>query len=101
MKLHYIKTNIGHFYQPMNSSYHYVFNGNWFNGNPYHEGMLQNGWLKLSEPLTSVHKHVKTLGEVIGYKLKNPDLASAMIPANLTTEQVTGQDCEGYADDEL
>jgi hypothetical protein len=98
MKLHYIKTNIGHFYKRLDNSYYFAFNGLWFNGNPYHEGMLQNGYLKLSEPLTSVHRHVKTLGELIGYKLKNPDLASVMIPAKLNLQDVQGDDCDGPGD---
>jgi hypothetical protein len=98
MKLHYIKTNIGHFYKRLDNSYPYYFSGLWFNGNPYHEGMLQNGHLKLSEPLTSVYKHIKTLGEVIGYKLKNPDLASMMIPAKLSLQDVQGDYCDGPGD---
>ena len=95
MKLHYIKTNVGHFYKYSSNTYYLAFNGHWFNGNPYHEGMLQNGWLKLSEPLVSIHKHIKTIGEVIGYKLKNPDLTSAMIPAKLTPDEVAGEDEDG------
>jgi hypothetical protein len=95
MKLHYIKTNVGHFYKYSSNTYYWAFNGHWFNENPFHDGMVQNGWLKLSEPLVSIHKHVKTLGEVIGYRLKNPDLASPLIPSLLTTEQVAGEDEDG------
>lgn len=96
MKLHYIKTNVGHFYKEIQNGYYSSFATSCIiDGRQGSDYPQQSGYVKLDKPLQSCQKHEKTYGEIIGYKLKNPELASALIPPALSIEDVTGLDCDG------